>query len=150
MIRWYEDEDTGVFFSEVPDVKMRYPTPASSKEEIKEINKKPFINRKDLKVILWDYTIGECYKFTIPEGYTWDGASIPRLLWRLIGTKTDPRFLIPSMIHDVLCENHKYVDNDRYFSTTVFERMLVVSEVNPLARWTIKHSVDNFQKFCGW
>ena len=65
--------------------------------------------------------------------------------------KYDNRFLIPSLIHDVLCENHNYIDDDRYFSTIVFERLLFVSRVNPLNRWIIKHSVDNYQKmFGGW
>ena len=150
MIEWYEDEEIGIFFDRAPKVTIRYATPASSKEEIKAINKKPFINLEDLEVLLIDYITGEEYKFEIFEGYTWDGASIPRLFWRLIGTKKDARFFIPSMIHDVLCENHDYVQSDRYFATMVFERLLYVSKVNPLARWTIKHSVDNFQKFCGW
>lgn len=150
MIEWYKDDEIGIFFDRVPEVTIRYATPTSSEEEIKAINKKPFINLKDLEVTLIDYIADEEYKFEIFEGYTWDGASIPRLFWRLIGAKTDPRFLIPSMIHDVLCENHDYVNSDRYFATTVFERLLFVSKVNPLARWTIKHSVDNFQKFCGW
>lgn len=150
MIEWYKDEEIGIFFSEVPDVSIRYATPNSTEEEVKDINKKPFINNKDLKVILLDYVTREKCTFEIDKGYTWDGASIPRMFWRLIGAKTDPRFLIPSMIHDVLCENHDYVASDRYFATIVFERLLYVSKVNPLARWTIKHSVDNFQKFCGW
>ena len=150
MIEWYKDSEVGIFFDKVPDVKIRYATPVLSKDEIADINKKPFINLSDLEVILMDFTEVESYKFTIKEGYKWDGASIPRLFWRLIGPKTDQRFLIPSLIHDVLCENHDYIDGDRYFSTCVFERLLYVSGVNPVSRWTIKHSVDNFQKFCGW
>ena len=75
--------------------------------------------------------------------------TIPRVFWRLIGPKTDNRFLVPSLIHDVLCENHDYIDDDRYFSTIVFERLLYVSKVNAFNRWMIKHSVDNFQKVAG-
>ena len=150
MITWYKDEDVGIFFSEEPKVCIRYIHGDESKEEQKEINKKPFINRTDLKVILVDSVNCEKYEFTIPKDYTWDGASIPRFFWRLIGAKTDPKFLIPSLIHDVLCENHDYVDNERYFSTIVFERLLYVSGVNGLSRWMMKHSVDNFQKFCDW
>jgi hypothetical protein len=54
------------------------------------------------------------------------------------------------MVHDVLCENHNYVDNDRYFSTMVFERLLYAEGVGGFKRWLMKHSVDNFQKFCDW
>jgi hypothetical protein len=150
VIEWYSDDDVKIEFDIVPDVTIRYATPRSTKEETKQINKKPFINKKNLNVRLTDKIEGIVYEFEVPEDYTWDGASVPRFFWRIIGAKTDPRFLIPSMIHDVLCENHDYVDNDRYFATIVFERLLYVSKVNPLARWTVKHSVDNFQKFCRW
>ena len=150
MITWYSNEEIGILFDKVPNVTIRYVTPFTTEEEKKEINKKPFINLSELKVVLQDKILYENHEFIIPKDYTWDGASIPRVFWRLIGSKTDQRFLIPSMIHDVLCENHDYVNNDRYFSTCVFERLLYVSKVNPLARWTIKHSVDNFQKFCDW
>ena len=150
MITWYSDEETGILFDKVPNVTIRYVTPFTTDEEKKAINKKPFINLTDLKVVLQDKVLQENYEFIIPKNYVWDGASIPRVFWRLIGSKTDNRFLIPSLIHDVLCENHDYIDNDRYFSTCVFERLLYVSKVNPVSRWTIKHSVDNFQKFCNW
>ena len=150
MIEWYKDDEVGIFFDKIPAVTIRYAVFYMTKEEVKEINKKPFINQSELKVELHDYKNDCKYDFVIPENYTWDGASIPRAFWRLIGSKTDNRFLIPSMIHDVLCENHEYVDDDRYFSTIIFERLLYVSKVNAFNRWMIKHSVDNFQKFCRW
>jgi hypothetical protein len=28
--------------------------------------------------------------------------------------------------------------------------LLYVSKVNPFSRWLMKHSVDNWQKFCDW
>lgn len=149
-VKWYEDDEIGIYFSEIPNVSIRYATPTHTKEEIKDINNKPFINLSSLTVTLKDNIDEVTFDFVIDEGYKWDGASIPRVFWRLIGAKTDPRFLIPSLIHDVLCENHDYVDNDRYFSTCVFERLLYVSKVNAFNRWMIKHSVDNYQKFCGW
>ena len=149
MITWYFDEETVILFDRVPNVTMRYVTPFITEEEKKEINKKPFINLTELKVVLKDLEVQETYEFTIPKEYCWDGASIPRAFWRLIGSKTDNRFLIPSLIHDVLCENHDYIDSDRYFSTIVFERLLYVSKVNAFNRWMIKHSVDNYQKIFG-
>lgn len=151
MIIWYADDEITIKFDKEPDVDIRFPGHKMTKEQVEEINKKPFICEEELKVILVDEIEQETYEFTIPEGYCWDGASIPRALWRLIGPKTDQRFLIPSLIHDVLCENHDYIDNDRYFSTCVFERLLYVSRVNPINRWMMKHSVDNYQKiFGGW
>lgn len=149
MIKWYEDEEIGIFFDRIPNLNVQYTMPWMSAEEVKKINKKPFINNKKLEVKIVDFINSETYKFTIEEGYTWDGATIPRMFWRLIGSKTDNRFLVPSLIHDVLCENHNYVDGDRYLSTIVFERLLYVSKVNPFSRWMMKHSVDNAQKIIG-
>ena len=150
MITWFDDEEIAILFDKVPNVAMRYVTPFTTEEETKQINKKPFINKKNLNVRLTDKIEETVYEFEVPEDYTWDGASIPRIFWRLIGAKTDPRFLIPSMIHDVLCENHDLIDENRYLSTIVFERLLYVSKVNPFSRWLMKHSVDNYQKFCNW
>lgn len=152
MIEWYKDDKIGIFFDINPDVSIRYilPWDRDDKEYRKDVLKKPFINLKSLDVFLYDYKNKITYDFVIPENYTWDGASIPRLFWRLIGAKTDNRFLIPSLIHDVLCENKDYVDNDRYFADKVFERLLYVSGVPAFNRWLMFHSVDNYQKFCKW
>lgn len=150
MITWYSDDEIAILFDKTPNVTMRYVTPFTTEEEKKEINKKPFINLSELRVILKDKIEQETYEFIIEKDYTWNGASINKLFWRLIGSNTDQRFLIPSLIHDVLCENHDYIDNDRYFSTIVFERLLYVSKVNPFSRWLMKHCVDNYQKFCNW
>lgn len=149
-ICWYEDDELRINFSHVPRVFVICARPNLPLGDIINAYKKPFVNENELNVELIDKNQFETYSFLISDGYTWDGATIPRLFWRTIGPKSDPRFLIPSMIHDVLCENHDYVNNDRYFSTCVFERLLYVSKVNPFSRWLIKHSVDNFQKFCGW
>lgn len=148
-ITWYSDDDIGILFDKVPNVTMRYVTPFTTEEEKKEINKKPFINLSELKVIIKDKIEQETYEFIIPKDYTWNGANIPRIFWRLMGSMTDNRFLIPSMIHDKLCENHDLIDDNRYLSTIIFERLLYVSKVNPFSRWLMKHSVDNYQKICG-
>ena len=149
-ICWYEDDELSINFDKTPVLDVLFVQPWMSEDEIKSVNSKPFLCKSELKVQLIDKIEFESYTFTIQKDYRWDGASIPRFFWRLIGAKTDNRFLVPSLIHDVLCENHEYVENNRYFSTIVFERMLFVSRVHPFNRWLIKHSVDNYQKFCGW
>lgn len=146
-ICWYKDQNLAIYFSDIPKISLRFLMPSCNDDGIYE---KPFKLDNFIDIWLVDYCNEKEYFFSISSGYTWDGASIPRFFWRLIGTKTDPRFLIPSMIHDVLCENHDYVDNDRYFSTLVFERLLYVSQVPSFLRWLMKHSVDNWQKFCRW
>lgn len=150
MTSWYQDKNIGIFFDKLPIVKMRYALPSMTTLEKNSINKFPFENKVALEVTLCDYKRHMEYNFSIRKDYCWDGATIPRLFWRLIGSKTESKFLIPSMIHDVLCENHSYVNNDRYFADRVFERLLYVSGVPAFNRWLMFHSVDNFQKFCGW
>ena len=104
-----------IYFDKTPEVRIRYIMPYMLEEEIEDIYEKPFISESKLNVVLADKILQEKYKFEIPEFYTWDGATIPRVFWRLIGAKTDNKFLIPSLVHDVLCENHDYVNGDRYF-----------------------------------
>lgn len=150
MLEWYRDKEIGIYFSEKPRVAVRYALPSMTLAEKKAVQKYPFENKTHLNVELYDFKKGVKYYFCIPRNYHWDGATIPRFFWRLIGSKTDSRFLIPSMIHDILCERHEYVNNDRYFCDKTFERLLYASGVPAFNRWLMFHSVDNFQKFCNW
>ena len=150
MKEWYSNSEAGIFFDDIPPVCVRYYIPSMSLDEKKSIEKYPFINKKTLKVRLADYSNNKTYNFEIPKGYCYDGATIPRVFWRVIGSNTDNRFLIPALIHDVLCENHSYVDNDRHFSTEVFNALLEAGRVNAFKRFLMKHSVDFFQRFCSW
>lgn len=149
-ITWFEDEELVIRFSKNPHVCIRYVLPSSTENEIKSIKKYPFINKKELKVILYNKENEEVYDFTIPKGYCYDGASIPKIFWRVIGSNTDNRFLIAALVHDALCENHHYVNNDRAFSSKVFNALLEVSEVPAFKRFLMKNSVDFFQRFQGW
>lgn len=150
MIKWYADKDLAIYFSQTPDVDFRVIEPDMSKEEKQDITKRPFLNKEEFTIVLFDLKRNRRYSFKAKKGYIWDGASIPWVAWRLIGAKTDPRFLVPSLVHDLLCENHEFVGNDRYFADKVFERLLFVSGVPAWKRWTMFHTVDNFQKFQGW
>ncbi len=150
MMEWYKDKKLAIYFNSQPIVKMRYPLPSMTCLEKNAILKYPFENKRKLDIKLLDFKKNKTYKFSIKENYCWDGASIPRLFWRDIGPKTDPKFLIPSLIHDVLCENHHYVDNDRHFSSCVFDALLKVSKVNKCKRYFMKNSVDIYQRFCKW
>ena len=150
MYKWYSNEYVGIFFDRIPKVSIRYILPNLSEEKKISIKKYPFINKKTLRVKLIDYKKNKEYEFQIPKGYCFDGATVPRFFWRVIGPNTDNKFLIAALIHDVLCENHNYVDSDRKFSTQVFNALLEVSDVYPLKRFFMKHSVDFFQRFCKW
>lgn len=150
-IMWYEDEELAIEFSVMPHVCVRYTTPSMTQEEKKSIKKYLFICKNELKVTLFDHEKEEVYSFAIPKGYCYDGASIPRLFWRIIGSNTDNKFLIPALIHDVLCEHHEYINYDRAFSTKVFNALLTVSDVNCVQRFLMKNSVGLYQTlFCRW
>ena len=150
MLEWYSNKYVGIFFDDIPKVGIRYITPSMSDDLKKSIKKYPFINRKLLKVKLINKKTSNDYIFLIPKYYCFDGASVPRFFWRIIGPNTDNRFLIPALIHDVLCENHNYINNDREFSTQVFNALLEASEVFPFKRFSMKHSDNIYQRFCKW
>lgn len=150
MIKWCSNKYATVYFRDVPLVGIRYVLPSFTNEERKSIKKYPFINKKTLKVRLVDNIKNKSYVFIIPKGYCYDGASVPRLFWRIIGSNTDNSFLIAALVHDILCENHHYVDNDRTFSTQVFNVLLESAKVFPFKRFLMKNSVNIFQIFCHW
>lgn len=150
MLKWCSNKFVEVFFDDIPKVSIRYILPSMNKEEKKSIKKYPFINKKKLGVRLYDKNKNKIYQFDIPKGYCYDGATVPRFFWRIIGSNTDNKFLIAALIHDVLCENHNYIDNDRNFSTQVFNALLEASDVYPFKRFLMKNSVNFFQLFCGW
>ncbi len=151
MIEWYSNKKVKIYFDCYPYIATRYFVPSMSEIERKSVEKYPFINKKDLSVCLVDRKKAKEYRFKINKGYCFDGASIPRLFWRVIGSNTDNMYLIPAMIHDVLCENHQYVDNDRRFSTEVFNALLEANKVCVFKRFWMKHSVNLFQAgFCHW
>lgn len=150
-IIWQDDGFSTVGFSKIPDIANKeINNKIMSKEEIKLAKQKPLILRNNIGVFLHDKRKDKKYTFNILKGYDYDGASIPRALWRICGSKESIEFKVASLIHDVLCENHQYIDNDRYFATKVFERLLEVGDVGGFKRWLMFHSVDNFQKFCSW
>ena len=147
MIDWYSNKKVGIAFNDIPSVGIRYVIPTSTSQERKSIEKFPFINKTNLDVNLLDKKKGKFYNFTVPKGYCFDGASVPRFFWRVIGSNTDNKFLIAALIHDTLCENHQYVENDRKFSSLVFNALLEVAGVGPFKRFFMKTSVDIYQKF---
>ena len=143
MNNWYCNKKVKIFFDDTPRIGIRYILPSTEKELKKSIKKYPFINKKILKVLLSDLIKNKRYKFEIPKYYCFDGASVPRFFWRVIGSNTDNKFLIAALIHDYLCENHHLINNDRKFSTQVFNALLEASEVHPIKRFFMKNSVLN-------
>ena len=118
-------------------------------DELKKALKKPFVVIADLSVIV-EFG-GNTYKFIIPKGYDWNGANVPPFAWLIIGQQKEPRFKLASCVHDFLCEHKSVIDNNRYLSTLIFEALCeYFGRFNAFKRWAMFHSVDNWQKLCGW
>lgn len=50
------------------------------------------------------YLCGVAHTVNIPPGYIFDGASIPRLAWIVIGAPFDPQFCLAACVHDWYCD----------------------------------------------
>lgn len=132
----------------VPFVCARTILPTHTKEEKKEITKKPYLNKRNITFYI--DTGGEEYTLFFPEGYAWDGASIPFGFRWIIGAKGNPKFLIPSMVHDKMCECHYLIENNRNLSSRIFKELLIACGASKLKAQIMYLAVDNFQKTQGW
>lgn len=148
MISWYKDEELEILFDDIPRPRIRYALPSDTKAEKEDIKKYPFSMAKNLQVVI-TYQ-GKQYNFSIPKGYRWDGATIGKFFWRIIGSNTQPEFLIASCIHDVLCENHNYINSNRKLSSLIFKALLLQAGVCKFKANIMYIAVDTFQRFCGW
>ncbi|MCQ2744035.1 MAG: DUF1353 domain-containing protein [bacterium] len=151
MTTWINNNELKIDFESEPLIGIRYFLPSMTNEEKKSIKKYPFINKTLLNVSVTDKIKNRFYNFTIPKGYCFDGASVPRFFWRIIGSNTDNKFLVAAMVHDYMCENHECINFDRALSTKIFDSLLSFSQVGKVKRFFMKNSVDIFQKFfCKW
>jgi hypothetical protein len=68
-------------------------------------------NTKAMRVLTHDVLIraevcqSSVVEIAIPSGYPWDGATIPRPCWAIIGHPIDPQFALASLAHDWFCEH---------------------------------------------
>jgi len=65
----------------------------------------------------------------VPAGFTFDGASVPRLFWRIV-TPGDPRVIRAAMLHDFAYRNLRWVQT-RKLADQNFRRMLIGDGVSP-------------------
>ena len=148
-ITYYEGDRLIIQFDSIPKIEDVPILPYIPKSAQKAILKKPYKLSEGIwiKVI---YKTNIPYTFYIPSGYRWNGANIPFGLYNIIGSPSDPKFKVASMVHDFLCENHFVIDNNRYLSTKIFDGLLSEVGVSGIKRFLIFHAVDNYQKFCKW
>lgn len=64
--------------------------------------------------------------FVVPAGFEFDGASIPPLLWPVIGSPFDPAFMQPALLHDWLYSSHLVTRRE---ADVAFREQLVVNGV---------------------
>ena len=122
----------------------------SDEKLIEDIKARPFIVLRNIHVRV---TEGDkVYTFVIPRGYTYDGATVPSLAWKLIGQKTEPRFKLASCVHDWMCDHHEVINNERRLSTHIFIILCdVFGKFNKVKRITMAFFIDTFQMlFCHW
>ncbi len=79
--------------------------------------------------------------FTIHEGFIFDGASIPRAFWRLIGHPMQPRTLVAALMHDYLYATEFL---ERKTADWIFLEMLQKSGVGWIKRNLMWGAVDLF------
>lgn len=146
-ILWYHDPDIAISFNCIPHHSTLEYTPESTTDDIKDIDNKPYILDKELKIKV-QYKNDTTF-ITIPQGYRWNGANIPSFAWVLIANPDDPKVRLASMVHDFCCENHVVCRDDRYLSTKLLCSLCKSAKLNTLKVSTMFHTVDNYQKLFG-
>jgi hypothetical protein len=106
--------------------------PSMTDKEKQKAAEYPFINCSNLKVRITYH--GQQYEFHVPKGFRWDGATIPWFVWWIVGSKTENRYRLPSMIHDYMCNNKYVVNFNRKLSSDVFRALL---RANAVAKWRV-------------
>lgn len=143
-----------VQMSPCPDVRIRV-IDCNDSKEIQDCKKKfPFELFNSVKVQV--QTNERTFVFQIFNGYTWNGADIPRFFWRIIGSRTDNDFLIASMLHDYLLEFKTYMINEilkneistkeyRRLTSLIFRHVIKEQGTNIIKANIMAWCVDVFQ-----
>lgn len=148
------EEIINIKFSKVPKVKVRVISLSDS--DVLIVSKKRFPFELEESVEVEIITDKRTVNFGIKAGYTWNGADIPRFLWRLIGSRTDNDFLIASMLHDWLLDFKFYMIEDilynkmsvkeyRRFTSLVFRYILKNQGTNAIKANVMSYFTDLFQ-----
>lgn len=141
-------------FSDVLDVRIRVISDEDTKEIVKNKKKYPFELFNTVKISIETNKREFC--FDIFKGYTWNGADIPRFLWRLVGSRTDNDFLVASMIHDYLLEFKVFIMQEvlngeitkreyRRLTSLIFRELIKKQGTNVIKANIMSWCVDVFQ-----
>ena len=149
-----KEEITNIFFFPAPDIRIRVIDFGDSDTVIENKKKYPFKLHNSLTVCV--QTDKRNFSFTIPKKFTWNGADIPRVLWRIIGSRTDNQFLLGSMIHDYLLNNKYYMMSEvlegitpneyRRLTSLIFRECIKKNGTNKIKANIMSFFVDCFQR----
>ena len=108
--------------------------------------KKPFELLNNVAYLSGNYSGKDIYRIEINKGYNWNGANIPRFLWRIVGSQYNPEFLPASMVHDWLCENKQFIlRHGVKISSDIFRDILILYGVSKQKAWLMASCVRGFQ-----
>lgn len=96
--------------------------------------------------------------FDIYNGYTWNGADIPKFFYRIIGSRTSNCFLIASLLHDFLLEFKSYIlrevlhneisiEEYRRLTSLIFREKLKTQGTNTIKANIMAWCVDVYQHY---
>ena len=137
---WCDKPELRITSDVKPSTGVCKPLPSDS-DEVKKCKKKfPYINRR--RVVFTVNYLGKIYPIKIARGFRWNGTNC-------IGLQHNPKLLDASMVHDLLCNIHSIVDNDRQLSSMIFREIGIASGVWKPFMIGAYHAVDNFQKVWG-
>ena len=143
-----------IILSETPDIRIRVINDDDPKAIKDNKIKYPFELFNTIKVTI--KTTKREFSFDIPKGYTWNGSDIPRIFWRIIGSRTDNDFLASSMLHDYLLDFKAFIINQcikepitvseyRRLTTLIFREKLKLQGVKTTKANIMGFAVDIFQ-----
>jgi hypothetical protein len=69
------------------------------------------------------------YVVKIPAGYTFDGASIPKIAWLVVGSPFEPDFQLAACVHDWFCEHTADDYQSRVIGDATFFKLLTDANV---------------------
>ena len=143
-----------VIFNVVPQVRVR--VIETNDKKAKEKKKYPF--KLDNDVIVTIDTDERRFSFKIKKGYIWNGADIPRVLWRAVGSRTDNDNLIASLVHDYMLEyrweiiedvlkNSMNIKEYRRLTSLIFRQILKDTGTNTIKANIMSWAVQTWQVF---
>ncbi len=81
---------------------------------------------------------------TVPKGFIFDGASIPKSAQYIIGSNIDPKFLIAALIHDWLYSKKCKLPISKDEADALFMYILIEEGTNEALAFTMHWAVSTF------